>query len=73
MIFCNGKVTDHDAVVAELVKISHLPMSIVMVGVAHDLKPGEDWYPDFSSLEIFDSDHERLMDQDGNEQIRDCT
>jgi hypothetical protein len=48
-------------------------MSIVMVGVANDLKPGDDWYPDFSSLEIFDSDHERLVDINGKEQARDCT
>lgn len=54
-------------------KISFLPMSIVMVGIAHDLKPGDEWYPDFSALEIFDSDHERLEDNEGNKQCRDCT
>lgn len=57
----------------ELVKLSFLPISIVMVGVAHDPKPGEEWGPDFSSLEIFDSDHERLVDSEGKEQARDCT
>jgi hypothetical protein len=55
-----------------IVEVSYYPVSLVLIGVGPRLKEGEDWAPDFSKLNELDADYERMVDEEGYEQARDC-
>jgi len=76
VLFTNGRVSDMDALKQAIVEVSYLPVSIVLIGVGpNPPREGEepaDWAPDFSQLVALDADYERMVDEDGYEQARDC-
>ena len=71
-IFTNGKISDMDRLKQAIVEVSYYPVSIVLIGVGPTPKEGEEWAPDFSQLVTLDADYERMVDEDGYEQARDC-
>eukprot|EP00286_Rhodomonas_abbreviata_P003608 CAMPEP_0181348054 /NCGR_PEP_ID=MMETSP1101-20121128/34203_1 /TAXON_ID=46948 /ORGANISM="Rhodomonas abbreviata, Strain Caron Lab Isolate" /LENGTH=607 /DNA_ID=CAMNT_0023460301 /DNA_START=157 /DNA_END=1980 /DNA_ORIENTATION=+ len=62
LIVTDGCITDKSATVDAIVKASHLPLSIIIVGVG-----GED----FSDMNFLDGDKNALVDGDGNVALRD--
>eukprot|EP00287_Rhodomonas_sp_CCMP768_P017897 CAMPEP_0202809022 /NCGR_PEP_ID=MMETSP1389-20130828/1441_1 /ASSEMBLY_ACC=CAM_ASM_000865 /TAXON_ID=302021 /ORGANISM="Rhodomonas sp., Strain CCMP768" /LENGTH=589 /DNA_ID=CAMNT_0049479523 /DNA_START=15 /DNA_END=1784 /DNA_ORIENTATION=- len=62
LIVTDGCITDKSATVDALVKASHLPLSVIIVGVGDE---------DFSDMSFLDADTEPLVDGDGNKAVRD--
>mmetsp|Transcript_35689 Transcript_35689/g.44270 ORF Transcript_35689/g.44270 Transcript_35689/m.44270 type:complete len:167 (-) Transcript_35689:1018-1518(-) len=62
MILTDGIINDLDETIAMIVHASHLPMSIIIVGVGS---------ADFSTMEALDSDERLLRDRNGNVACRD--
>ena len=62
MMLTDGVVTDIDETCQALVAASHLPMSVIIVGVGN---------ADFSLMEFLDGDDGSLVDRFGNTAARD--
>ena len=62
MILTDGVVTDMAATLAALVNASHLPMSVIIVGVGN---------ADFGAMEFLDGDGGVLRDWNGKKAVRD--
>jgi len=62
LMITDGAINDEEDTIRELVRISRLPLSIVIIGVGH---------ADFTMMNILDSDNGLLKDSSGNVAARD--
>lgn len=62
MILTDGDITDKQETIAAIVRASHVPMSIIIIGVGDE---------DFEEMDILDSDKGMLEDEAGNKAARD--